>query len=772
MMHTTYMKKILLLLFICNCLKVTSQNTFIHNIIPQPKTIKVAGGKMRIDDISIISIPKQNKQCKRIAQLYVNALNLKKVKILESPKPVFGKSKSIVLQLNLKENNPDQYSLTSSKSGILIIASTEKGLFYALQTLLQLIEVENQLVDSKTMVPFINIEDDAAFKYRGLHLDVSRHFFSLQTIKLYLDLMSRYKYNTFHWHLTDDQGWRLEIKRFPELTATGAYRDETLIGHYSDQPHKFDGVKYGGFYTQEEVKEIVAYAADRFIEVIPEIEMPGHASAALASYPIFGCSGGPYKVEKVWGVFNSVFCTKDTTLWFMKEILEEVCDLFPSKYIHIGGDEVPKSSWSKCSNCKIIKQRQGLKNEEELQSYFIQQIDIYLTNKGKKLIGWDEILEGGLSPNATVMSWRGVKGGIQAAKENHDVIMCPGTHCYFDHYQSTHSKEPLAIGGYTSLEKVYNFNPIPTGLTEGKEKHILGAQGNLWTEYIPNENHLLYMTYPRAIALSEVNWSTNEGKNYQDFLLRLKAHAKWFRDNKLPFSLAYMDLKYKTKSNPNGVEFYFIKPNNKGSVLLERESPDEGIIQDNSSQDTFLLDKSIDFNAWYQDENKTLGRPLKLSYNHHLAAGKKISLIQQPSEKYFNGESGYLVNGFKAPQNKFSGDEWVGMEGKDFEAIIEFDSITEIQSIGFQFFSSLGSWIHFPTEILMYKSNDGKNFIDIHKEQIIPSNKKCIEPEILFKEKKATKFLKILVKNHGEIQEPQTGAGHKAWLFIGEITIL
>lgn len=772
MIYPSNMKKLLLFLFICNCLIVTAQNNFVHNIIPQPKTIKVAGGKMRLDDISIINIPKQNKQCKRIAQLYAKTLNLKKFKILESAKPAFTKAKSIILQLNFKENNPDQYSLTSSKSGILIIASTEKGLFYALQTLLQLLESETEKGVSKTSIPFINIDDDAAFKYRGLHLDVSRHFFSLETIKLYLDLMARYKYNTFHWHLTDDQGWRIEIKRFPELTSKGAYRDETLVGHYSDQPHTFDGKKYGGFYTQEEVKEIVAYAADRFIEVIPEIEMPGHASAALASYPLFGCTGGPYQVEKIWGVFNSVFCTKDTTIWFVKQILEEVCALFPSKYIHIGGDEVPKSSWSLCPNCKIIKQRQGLKNDEELQSYFIQQIDIYLTNKGKKLIGWDEILEGGLSPNATVMSWRGMKGGIQAAKENHDVIMCPGTHCYFDHYQSSHVKEPLAIGGYTSLEKVYNFNPIPTSLTPEEGKHILGAQGNLWTEYMPNENHLLYMTYPRAIALSEVNWSGNSDKNYIGFLERLKEHAKWFKSNKIPFSLAYLDLNYKTKSNPKGVEFYFVKPNKKGSVLIERESPDEGIVQDNSSQDTFILNKTINFSAWFRDEDNTLGRPLRLNFIHHLAAGKKIRFLQQPSEKYFSGESGNLVNGFKAPQNKFSGEEWVGMEGRDFEAIIEFDSIQEFQSIGFQFFSSESSWIYFPSEIHLYTSNDGNNFKSLHQEKINAEMKKCLEPEIILKEKANARYLKIMVKNHGEIGETFPGAGHKAWLFVGEISVL
>ncbi|RLD67748.1 MAG: beta-N-acetylhexosaminidase, partial [Bacteroidetes bacterium] len=353
-------------------------------------------------------------------------------------------------------------------------------------------------------------------------LDVCRHFYSVDFVKKYIDLMARYKLNTFHWHLTEDQGWRIEIKKYPELTEIGAWRNEpdTVTG---------DTIRYGGYYTQEQISEIVKYAAKRFITIIPEIEMPGHARAALAAYPQFSCSGKQLPVATNWGVFEHVYCAgNDSTFFFIQDIIDEVVELFPGNYIHIGGDECPKEAWEKCPKCQHRIKAEDLANEHELQSYFIRRIEKYLTTKNRKLIGWDEILEGGLAPEATVMSWRGIKGGIAAAKQEHNVIMTPGTHCYFDHYQAKPKYEPKAIGGYTTLKKVYSYEPIPKELNSIESEYILGAQANMWTEYIATEHHLEYMLLPRMLALAEVNWTVFKHKSWTDFQHRLQPQLRRF----------------------------------------------------------------------------------------------------------------------------------------------------------------------------------------------------------------------------------------------------
>ncbi len=765
------MKNLFVFCLICNGFILYSQNKMNHQIIPNPVSVKSAGGRLNLNDVKQIIIPEKNKGVKKIAEFYIRALNQPDIKIIETKNPHTSSKKSIILQLLSGENSSDYYTLNSSKNGIKITASQERGLFYALQSLIQIIEKsEGQNNKSNLTIPYINIEDDSRFKYRGLHLDVSRHFFPVSFIKNYIDMMAKYKYNYFHWHLTDDQGWRIEIKQFPELTQTGGYRKSTLIGHYSDSPAKYDSTEYGGYYTQDEIREVIKYAADRYIEIIPEIEMPGHSSAALAAYPIFGCTGGPYEVANTWGVFEDVFCTKDTTIWFLKEILKEVCDLFPGEYIHIGGDECPKGRWKACPNCQAIKRRRNIKTEEELQSYFISQIGIFLTSKGKKLIGWDEILEGGIPTNAIIMSWRGEEGGILAAKAKHQVIMTPGSHCYFDHYQSTYAKEPLAIGSYLPLERVYSYNPIPTVLTKQQSSYILGAQGNVWTEYMSDENKVFYMAYPRAIALAEVNWTEEKNKSYSDFIKRLHHHSKWFKENNISFSLSYLDLNYKTLNNNNHVELIINKPALDGSILLETIK-DGDAKQEYSSEDTFILDKTLNCKAWYQLKDKTLSRPITIDFISHLGAGKNITLINSPAEKYFQGGPSALLNGIQAPQNKYGGQEWIGMEGKNFEAIIDYKDTNSISALTFQFFNAPGSWIHLPSEVVISASSDGKNFEIIKQQNIETTNLKYIEPKILLDKKIIPQYLKILVKNHGEIEEHLPGAGHGSWLFIGEIKL-
>jgi len=450
---------------------------------------------------------------------------------------------SIILRHSVNIKNDEAYELSVYADSIIIAGKSDAGIFYGIQSLAQMLPVD---WDKETSIPICEIKDYPRFPYRGMHLDVCRHFYSVDFVKKYIDLMARYKLNTFHWHLTEDQGWRIEIKKYPKLTEIGAWRMQldTASG---------DSIRYGGFYTQEQIKEVVAYAAKRYITIIPEIELPGHARAALAAYPEFSCTGKQLPVANTWGVFEHVYCAgNDATFDFLEDILDEVIELFPSTYIHIGGDECPKEAWKKCSKCQTRMKAEGLKNEHELQSYFIQRIEKYLLTKNRKIIGWDEILEGGLAPEATVMSWRGIQGGIAAAKQHHDVIMTPGTHCYFDHYQANPKYEPHAIGGYTTVKKVYSYEPIPDELNDKESKFILGAQANMWTEYIPSEHHLEYMLLPRMLALAEVDWTMPENKNWEDFNRRLQAQFSKFDREGTNYCHGDYTVHFELIANPNG----------------------------------------------------------------------------------------------------------------------------------------------------------------------------------------------------------------------------
>ncbi|MBX7263639.1 MAG: beta-N-acetylhexosaminidase, partial [Chitinophagaceae bacterium] len=417
-----------------------------------------------------------------------------------------------------KKTNNEAYDLVISTNKIEIIGY-DAGLFYGYQSLLQLLPVT--IKNKEILLPIVTIKDTPRFEYRGMHLDVCRHMFPLSFLKKYIDILASYKLNVFHWHLTDDQGWRLEIKKYPKLTSIGAYRNQTLIGNYRTVG-EYDNTAYGGFYTQEQAKELVAYARERFVTIIPEIEMPGHALAALAAYPTLGCGDKTtnFQTAQTWGVFDDVFCAgKEETFELLQNVIDEVIEIFPSKYIHIGGDECPKTKWKTCSSCQKRIKDNNLKDEHELQSYFIQRMEKYINNKGRKIIGWDEILEGGLAANATVMSWRGDAGGIAAANQNHDVIMTPASYgLYFDHKQGAdRNREPLSIGGLSTLEKVYLSNPIPAVLEPTKHKFIKGVQANVWTEYIATTNKVEFTIYPRIFALAEIAWTSQEHKNWTNF---------------------------------------------------------------------------------------------------------------------------------------------------------------------------------------------------------------------------------------------------------------
>jgi hexosaminidase len=446
---------------------------------------------------------------------------------------------------------PGAYAMIVSSNGIEIGGAGPVGTFYAVQSLIRLLPMEKT---KSLTVPFAEIDDKPRFAYRGMHLDVGRHFFPVEFVKKYIDFIAMYKMNTLHWHLTEDQGWRIEIKKYPKLTQVGAYRNGTIIGHHPGKGN--DNQRNGGYYTQEQVKDIVKYAADRYITVIPEIEMPGHASAAIAAYPQLSCfpneptrpatnvawSGDSTgkQVQQGWGVYPDVFAPTEYTFGFLQDVLDEVIPLFPGKYIHIGGDECPKSNWKRSDFCQQLIKEKGLKDEHGLQSYFIQRIEKYLNSKGRQIIGWDEILEGGLAPNATVMSWRGEKGGIEAARQKHNVIMTPGGWMYFDHSQ-TKKEDSVTIGGYTTIQKVYSYEPIPDTLLPDETKYILGAQANVWTEYMSNPAKVEYMIFPRISALSEVLWADRQARNWPGFEKRLKNEFKRYEWWNVNYSKAFFD---------------------------------------------------------------------------------------------------------------------------------------------------------------------------------------------------------------------------------------
>ncbi len=482
------------------------------SMVPLPASVGYDGASSKIPDVLGIHISDQS--LATTAELMVESLKL----IHGINAQIVPNTSSAFIRLNLdqgQKHGPEGYVLESDESGVNI-SGGDAGVFYGTQSLIQLIEGGAQ-----PSIKHAKIEDHPRFTWRGMHLDVARHFRSVEFVKKYIDLMSRFKLNTFHWHLTEDQGWRIEIKAYPKLTEIGAWRKETMVAK-NFNPYIGDGIPHGGFYTQDEIREVVAYAADRHITVVPEIEMPGHALAALAAYPELACTPGPFEVATTWGVFEDVFCPTETTFEFLENVLDEVLELFPSKYIHIGGDEVPKRRWRESDEAQSIMQREGLKDEEELQSWFIHRIEKYLNDRDRLLIGWDEILEGGLAPNAAVMSWRGEAGGIEAANEGHNVVMSPGFALYFDHYQAEPSKEPLAIGGFSPIEKVYAYDPVPVELDPSRIHHVMGAQANVWTEYMKTGEHVEYMVFPRLMALAERVWSQQHQRDFDAFLTRLR----------------------------------------------------------------------------------------------------------------------------------------------------------------------------------------------------------------------------------------------------------
>ena len=497
------------------------------SVVPRPAFMTPLEGAFVIDSTTTVRVRSDDPEAGRIAEAWAARLRLAS----GLPLPLVDAPSQLVFALDAEAAiESEGYELTVTSGSVVVRAADAAGLFYGAQTLRQLappaierVGVAPNSAEVEWSVPAVAIEDAPRFAYRGLHLDVARHFFDVETVERLIDQMALYKLNRFHWHLTDDQGWRIEIERYPRLTEVGAFRDQTLVGHAGARPEVYDGVRTGGYYTQDEIREVVAYAAERHVTIVPEIEMPGHASAAIAAYPELGCSGEPVEVAQTWGVFEDIFCPTEETFAFLDDVLTEVVALFPGQVIHIGGDEAPKAAWERSDVAQAVMARERLADEHELQSYFVGRIEAILAEKGRTLMGWDEIVEGGLSPTAVLMFWRhwAPQALDYAAAQGNAIVMTPNHTMYFDHYQGDPALEPLAFGGMSPLEKVYGYEPVPESFTPAQAARVLGTQANVWTEYIPTPSHLEYMVFPRLLALSEVTWSTRDRRDWADFQSRL-----------------------------------------------------------------------------------------------------------------------------------------------------------------------------------------------------------------------------------------------------------
>ncbi|MEM0961407.1 MAG: beta-N-acetylhexosaminidase [Bacteroidota bacterium] len=527
-------KRVLCTLLVSLWMSVPSSAQASLSLVPQPASLSVGSGSFSLDSTTTVAVRSGGPEARRVAEAWAARVRL--ASGLALPLAPAGADGDITFHLDPTLAIEDEgYEVSAAPAGIRVRASGAAGLFYGAQTLRQLlppaVERGGALpaeVPMSWTIPAVEIEDAPRFRWRGLHLDVSRHFMPAAGVKRLIDRMAQYKLNRFHWHLTDDQGWRIEIERYPRLAQVGAWRDGTLVGSFHNRPHTFDGVRHGGYYTQDEVREVVAYAAERHITVVPEIEMPGHSTAALAAYPELACTNGPFEVAQTWGVFEDIFCPTEETFAFLEGVLTEVLDLFPSTYIHIGGDEAPKARWEESPEAQAVIQREGLADEHELQSWFVRRIEWFLNERGRRLVGWDEIVEGGLSPTATLMYWRSWDDAPlrQAAEQGNDIVMTPNSTLYFDHYQADPAGEPLAIGGLTTLEDVYAYEPMPAFFTDTQAGQVLGAQANIWTEYLPGQAAVDYMVWPRALALAEVVWSQRDRRDWTDFTERLPDHLR------------------------------------------------------------------------------------------------------------------------------------------------------------------------------------------------------------------------------------------------------
>lgn len=771
----------LLSLSIISCKQQNAPNTY--SVIPYPNSLVPEEGSFVFNKktkmICTLSLDSASQEVVRnFSALLNNVAGLKTECIVEEEK---GEKNIVFFDLDTSIAN-EGYSLDIDPSKIIIKASSAAGFYYAVQSLKQLLPIavygdkESDSVE-KWEVPCVHIDDAPRFSYRGMHLDVARHFFSVDEVKRYIDLLAMHKLNVFHWHLTDDQGWRIEIKKYPKLTEIGSIRKHTMVEKNFDQ---YDNTPYGGYYTQDQIRDIVNYAKERFITIIPEVDLPGHMVAALASYPSLGCTGGPYEVQGMWGVHPDVLCAgKEETYEFVTDVLSEVIELFPSRYIHIGGDECPKDRWKKCPLCQARIRKLGLKTdkehtaEERLQSYFMTRVEKFLNENDRQIIGWDEILEGGAAPNATVMSWRGTDGGVQAAKLRHNVVMTPNTYLYFDYYQSEDTQtEPLAIGSYVPLERVYDFEPVPDTLDNDSKKYILGAQANLWTEYISDFKQVEYMLLPRLDALSEVQWTRPENKNWVNFLDRLQHNIQV----------------YDLKGYNYGKHIFGINPEYR--IIPEKHCIEVTLRTQGDAPVYYTLDGTVP-----TEKSTRYTQPIELTENTDLkaivvrpgmktnmfekeyvfnkATARKITLNSAPNDRYTFKGGQTLVDGMIGDMG-FATGRWIGFSPGDLDAVIDLGETTFISKVELGILFDKDNWIFPSDHISVLVSQDGVKYNSVADTVLVlpdqsVKNDRMIQG-VAF-DPVNTRYVKIKANSVKSLPAWHGAKGKPGFLFVDEINI-
>jgi hexosaminidase len=741
------------------CLTVPAQEAKLLPVIPAPAQWETSSGRFLLGADTRIAVKHDSLQS--IANLLRQYLGE-----LHSSNKADGAGEPAIIRLRINKavgHSSEAYSLKIRERELIIEAGGLKGLGWGVQTLRQLWQPASE----GYWLPALDIRDEPRFAYRGMALDVSRHFFPVSFIRQYIDLLALYKFNTFHWHLTDDQGWRIEIKSLPRLQEVAAWRSGTLIGHKKELPHRFDDKRYGGYYTQSEIKDIVAYAQQRGITVIPEIEMPGHALAALAAYPQLGCTGGPYETARFWGIFDDVFCAgNDSVFIFLQQVLDEVMTLFPSPYIHIGGDECVKDKWKACVRCQQRMQKEGLKDEEELQSYFIKGIEAFVRSRGRHIMGWDEILEGGLPPDALVMSWRGEAGGIAAAAQGHPVIMTPETHLYFDYYQRMDMAEPLASGGFNPLHKVYSYDPL-SRIDSVSRRWVRGVEGQAWSEYYNSEQQAWYMLYPRILALAEVGWTDTTRKNYAAFLERVPAQLNLLAAKGIYGNNAFESIQFGSKPAAGG-----------RVVLLESEWPGVRIhyTLDGSAptlqsplytQPLFFTGTATIRAGLWPPQSDTAISFLSKEIRIHKASDAKVELVN-PAIARFNTEADALVNGLTG-NTRYNDQQWLGFAGKDLDVLIELKKPEQISRVSTQFLRYHWQRMWEPVQLEIFTSRDGKKFDRVYRQDRFPVN--GINAVKAVFGKRTARFIRIRAKNKGIIPTGEYGQGNAALLLVDEVSV-
>lgn len=741
-------------------------------IIPQPVQLQVKEGSFTIDGNTSLVFNKEDKNLQASAR-FLNAY-IKNISGLNLPANTTKRKKVELKWAKLPELGEEGYKLSVSPAAITITAHAKAGIIYGMQSLFQTLpQIRTNAI---LTVPCLEIIDYPRFGWRGMHLDVSRHFFSPEVVKEYIDLMATYKLNKLHWHLVDDAGWRIEIKKYQKLTEIGAWRVDHTDKAWSDRPQARPGepATYGGYYTQAQIKEIVAYAQQRAVTIVPEIEMPGHVASAIAAYPYLSCTqqpqlsltGGNYT-----GISSSYCAGNDSVFHFLEDVLTEVIALFPSAYIHIGGDEVDKTPWKACPKCQARIKAEGLKDEEELQSYFIKRIEQFLISKGRKMIGWDEILEGGLAPEATVMSWRGEAGGIQAAKMHHDVVMTPGAPLYFDQYQAGPEGEPLAIGGFNTLRKVYAYDPVPGDLTAAEARYVMGAQANVWTEYITTVEHLEYMVLPRMLALAEVVWTPKEKKDWVSFNERLQPHFRSFEQKGLHYSPGNFTVDIKPSSK-NGQLMVDLSTEILDGEIFYTTDGSLPTTQSVKYVQSLPIDSSVLLKAVTVVNGRVMGaKPAEQHFVMHKAIGHNVVYANPVSRYYMADGPNSLTDGVRG--TTAVGKYWHGFSQNDLIATVDLGEERTVETITLGCLQNYRDWIFLPQGVKMEVSKDGTDFKEVAQVQntVSPDEKNAVIKDFSSRfPAQSVRFIRVTAKN-GVCPPGHPGEGKPAWIFADELIV-